>query len=114
MTFMPNNGYVVKGEKCNDGKFSKMRLTFLLRTNGDGSEKIEPLVIGKFKNPRCFKHIKNFNTKYVHNKKSWMTGSLFENYLYDLDYKTLKKNLVFVEQCTQHTALKAYLKKFLS
>ena len=79
ITFMPkNSGNLVKGENCNGGKLSKMRLT-VLYSNAVSSEKTEPLVIGKSKNPRCFKHIKSFNTKYAHNKKSWMTGNLSEN-----------------------------------
>ena len=77
ITFMPkNSGNLVK-ENCNGGKLSKMGLTVLLLANAVTSEKIEPLVVGKSKNPRCFKHIKSFNTKYTYNKKSWMTGTLF-------------------------------------
>ena len=65
--------HLVKKEKYNGRKLSKMHLTkfvkkILLCANADGSEKKDPLVIGKSKNPHCFKHNKSFNTKYSHNK----------------------------------------------
>ena len=66
-----------------------MHLTVLICVNADSSKKIEPFVIGKSKIPPSFKHIKSFSTKFAHNKKSWMTGSLFENYLYNFD-RTMK------------------------
>ena len=78
ITFMPNSVYLVKGEKCNGRKLLKMCLIVLLLVNADRREKIEPLVIRKSKNLHCFKHIKSFNTKYFHNKKSWMTGSFLK------------------------------------
>ena len=58
ITFMLNSSYLVKGEKCNARKLSKMRLTVVLYANADGREKIEPLVIRKSKNFCCFKHVK--------------------------------------------------------
>jgi DDE superfamily endonuclease len=44
-------------ETGNSGKKSKDRITLTLTTNTDGSEKLEPWVIGKSKNPRYFKGI---------------------------------------------------------
>ena len=82
---LQNSGHIVKGWKCHGKRLSNMRLTVLLCSNDDDSKKIGPLVIGKSKNPLCFKHIQSFPTKYTHFKTSWMTGSLFENHLYDLD-----------------------------
>ena len=73
------------------------------------AKKMKTLAIGKYKISRCFQHIKSFNSKYTHNKKSWMTGSLFENYLYDLDRKK-KKILLFIKQCITHTAFNLNLK----
>ena len=66
---MLNRGYLVKVEKCNGRKLSKMRLTVVLLANADVSKEIEPLAIGKSTNPRCFKHIKSFKTKYARKKK---------------------------------------------
>jgi len=36
-------------------KESKLRLTLILGANMDGSDKIQPLVIGKEAQPRCFR-----------------------------------------------------------
>jgi len=60
----------------------------LLTVFSDGSI-LEPLVIGKAARPRCFKilNINNIGIGYHSNKKAWMTGIIFENYL-----KKLNKN----------------------
>ena len=42
-------------EKGSGGKKSKDRVTIALTVNASGSEKFEPWIIGKAKNPRCFK-----------------------------------------------------------
>ncbi|GFX24046.1 tigger transposable element-derived protein 4 [Trichonephila clavipes] len=47
---LPEKTFTFKKEKCHVGKHSKERLTILLAVNMDGSEKITPLVIGKFEN----------------------------------------------------------------
>ena len=46
----------VKGEACKGGKLAKERVTVLLACNAIG-EILKPLVIGKAKNPKCFKTI---------------------------------------------------------
>ena len=97
-----------------------MCLTVLLLVNADSRKKIEPLVIGQSKNLCCFKHIKSFNTKYAHNKKSQLAGSLFENYLYNLDRamgRLKKKNssirrAVHLTYCSQGKSKKCLLKFF--
>jgi hypothetical protein len=52
----PSKTFAFKDETCSGGKLSKNRLTVLLITNSDATEKIIPLVIGNAQNPRCFKH----------------------------------------------------------
>ncbi|RWR98655.1 hypothetical protein B4U79_10377, partial [Dinothrombium tinctorium] len=60
-------------------KKNKERLTTALCCNADGSFKLPPLVIGKFKNPRAFKNVNlNVGIKYRWNSKAWMTGLLFQ------------------------------------
>ena len=65
---LPSKTFAFRGETCVGGKLSKNRLTVLLITNSDGSEKFPPLVIGKAQNPRCLKNFKSLPTKYVANK----------------------------------------------
>lgn len=62
-------------------KISKQRITFLGCSNASGSHKIKPLVMGKAKNPRCFK---NFNNPIVYrnSRNAWMTCNIFENWFF--------------------------------
>ena len=50
----PSKTMIYKHMDANIVKNSKERLTLLLTANMDGSEKLKPLVIDKFANPRCF------------------------------------------------------------
>ena len=62
---------------------SKDRITIALISNADGTEKLEPWVIGKSENPRCFSKInrRNLRIEYRFNKTKWMTGLICEEYL---------------------------------
>jgi len=59
-----------KGEKCSGGKLSKERLSVALCANMSGTEKMEPIVIGKYEKPRCFKNVTNLPCVYEFNKKA--------------------------------------------
>jgi len=59
-----------KGEKCSGGKLSKERLSVALCANMSGTEKMEPIVIGKYEKPRCFKNVTNLPCVYKFNKKA--------------------------------------------
>lgn len=64
---LPNRTLQMKGESCHGGKRSKERLTVVLCANMDGTDKLKPLVIGKFANPRCFKSVKSLTVTYKSN-----------------------------------------------
>lgn len=101
----PNKTLTYKGDPCHGGTKSKQRITVLLTCNADGSEKLDPLVIGKFSKPRCFKNIKKLPTKYGANSNAWMTSVIFEEYLLHLDRQMAAKNrkiLLFIDQCAAH------------
>ena len=70
-------------KQTSGGKKSKDRITIALCANGDGSEKLNPWIIGRSKNPRCFKHVnrKNLRIIYRYNKSKWMTGIICEEWL---------------------------------
>jgi hypothetical protein len=78
---LPDKTLTFKHEKCHGGKHSKERVTLLLATNMDGSEKFKLLLIGKSKNPRCFRGTKWLPVDSESNSKAWMTGALFEKWL---------------------------------
>jgi DDE superfamily endonuclease/Tc5 transposase DNA-binding domain/Fission yeast centromere protein N-terminal domain len=72
------------------GKKSKDRITVALTTNADGSEKLDPWIIGKSKKPRCFKGIGNLKllrVQYSHNNSKWMTGEICKKFLQWFDDK---------------------------
>lgn len=101
----PDKTLCYRNEKCFGGKKSKIRLTVLLAVNADGTDKLKPFVIGRAVKPRCFKNVKTLPTRYAANKKSWMTSSLFRDFLTSLD-KSMKiqkrKILLFIDQCPAH------------
>jgi hypothetical protein len=102
---LPDRTLTFKNEKCHGGKNSKERITVMLAANMDGSQKLKPLMIGKFANPRCFKNVKSFPLMYRSNKKAWMTGVLFTEWLLCIDVDMKKANrkiLMFVDNCTAH------------
>jgi hypothetical protein len=51
---LPSKTLASRGDRCQGGKKSKDRITALLCGNSDGSEKLTPLIIGKFAKPRLF------------------------------------------------------------
>ncbi|XP_065651268.1 tigger transposable element-derived protein 4-like [Hydra vulgaris] len=81
---LPNKTYHLSREKCFGGKNSKVRLTGIAAGSATG-EKLPMFVIGKSKNPRCFKHIKQLPCTYKNQLKSWMTGDLFTEWVMKLD-----------------------------
>ena len=81
------------------------RIIVLLCANQTGDDKIAPLIIGKSKNPRCFKHLKNIPLPYEANKNAWMTQQVFDKWILDLDEtikKKKKKIILFMDNATCH------------
>lgn len=99
----PDKTLKFKGEKCVGGKLSKERITVLVAANMNGTEKRKLLVIGKSKNPRCFKNIKQLPVTYKANKTAWMTAPFFEEEVrkWDAELKT-RKILLLVDNCPAH------------
>ena len=69
--------------QCRKGmKIAKDRITVMLCCNAAGTQKMDLLVIGTAKRPRCFS--KNWdpshaNIIYEHNKTAWMDGKIFSS-----------------------------------
>lgn len=64
-------------------KGQKSRLTYAFTSNADGSEKLEPFVIGKAHKPRAFgkKTGSQLGFYYRNNAKAWMTADLYQEWL---------------------------------
>lgn len=83
----PDKTLVLPGDDCKGGKLPKDRLTVLPCANMNGTEKLPLVVIGKSKNPRCFKKVKHVPVDYQANRRAWMTQDLFRDWLHRLDRK---------------------------
>ncbi|XP_076944819.1 CENP-B homolog protein 2-like [Bidens hawaiensis] len=86
-------------------KQDKERQTVAICCNEDGSEKLPLWIIGKYAKPRCFKNVNlnSLNCEYRANKRAWMTGVLFEEYVRQLDKKMVgRKILLIVDNCPTH------------
>ncbi|KAM5255825.1 tigger transposable element-derived protein 4 [Ctenodactylus gundi] len=102
---LPTNTFAFKGETCSIGKLCKDRITLVVGTNMDGSEKLPLLIIGKNKNPHCFKGIKSLPVYYEANRMAWMTSDIFEQWMQKLDEKfqaQQRRVVVFVDSFPAH------------
>jgi len=104
---LPDRSLSSKSDACKGGKLAKERLTVMLACSATG-EKLKPLVIGKSSKPRCFKNVKieSLPCKWEANKKAWMTGEIFKNWVNDIN-KTMKKKkrhiTLFLDNATSHS-----------
>ena len=74
-------------------------------SNMDGSAKRPLLVIGKSKEPRCFRVLADLPTLYMNSVNAWMTGTLFRKWLADFNRDMDKANhhiVLLVDNCTAH------------
>ena len=82
-------------------------------------EKIQMFVIGKSASPKCFKYVRNIPCRYRSQKKAWMDGTLFVEWLQELDRKFEMQGrevVMIVDNCPAHTevsGLKAINLQFL-
>lgn len=88
-------------------KSDKQRLTYVFTTNADGSEKLQPLIIGKEKRPACFEHKsgEDLGFHYQNNLKAWMNTEIFNDWisLWDRDLKVKNtKILLLVDNFSGH------------
>ncbi|KAJ1520378.1 hypothetical protein ONE63_003513 [Megalurothrips usitatus] len=105
INLLPDKSMVAPGEDTHGGKQSKARVTCLIGSNADGSEKLTPLIIGKSKKPRCFANIRTLPCTYANQRNAWMDSAIFETWLRKLDGKMRvekRKILLFIDNCPAH------------
>jgi hypothetical protein len=66
-------------------KTNNKEIIILLWANMESSEKLPFLVMGKAKQPHCFKNIKSTPCIYSHNKTVLITCEIFHEFLVCLD-----------------------------
>lgn len=94
-----------KGDNCVGGKRSKDRVTIMVGANMTGTEKLPLFIVCKSAKPRCFKNIRTLPAEYASNRKAWMTGALFKQWLVRLDRKFQLRNrnvALVVDNCSAH------------
>ncbi|XP_009994284.1 PREDICTED: tigger transposable element-derived protein 4 [Chaetura pelagica] len=103
---LPHNTFAFKGESCSVGKLSRERITVVVGTNIDGSEKLRLLVIGKNKSPPCFKGVKSLPVDYEANDPAWMTVEVFQQWMHKLDDRfqaQQRQVVILVDSLPAHT-----------
>lgn len=88
-------------------KKMKDRITVLVCANANGSEKFELMFIGTAAKPRPFKKKsgKEHGLDYHSNKKAWMTGALFSDWLVRFNAsfsRQGRKVLLLIDNCSAH------------
>jgi hypothetical protein len=109
----PHRTLHLKGDHCNGGKNSNERTIFLLACGADGTDRLPQLITGKSENPQCFKKFRKLLTKYVANRKAWVTQASFTDSLRALDAKMSSKNrkiLLLIDWCAVLSQDTSYLK----
>lgn len=103
---LPERTMNAKNSSSSGAKKSKDRLTLLLCCSMEG-EKLPPLAIGKSRSPRCLRgiDINNFPCNYDCSKNAWMTTSIFESWLSEINRRMARQGrsiLLFMDNATCH------------
>ncbi|KAG8747572.1 hypothetical protein FRC10_000708, partial [Ceratobasidium sp. 414] len=101
----PNQGLAM--HQTSGVKADKTRLTYLLGANMDGSEKLEPLIIGHARRPRCFERVEasDLGFYYFWNSTAWMVQSIWHRFLSDLNTRMVHQNrriILLVDNAPSH------------
>ena len=103
---LPDRGHVNGNENPTGLKMSKDRVTGLIYTNMDGSDKRRITLVGKSQRPRCFpKDLTKLPLRYYNSANAWITGALFEKDLLEWDRELRLENreiLLLVDNCSAH------------
>lgn len=107
---LPGRTYAFRGEQVIGGRSSKDRVTLMLCSNMDGSDKLRPVIIGKVKNPRVLKTLYGMSTAdlpvdYYSSANGWMTGFIFDKWLSKWNAKLAAKKrnvLLLLDNAPSH------------
>ena len=99
---------VLPGDSASGIKVSKERVILALCVNMNGSDKRQPVIIGRSRRPRCFRKIEKMPVAYYSNQRAWMTSKNFEDWCSKWNRKlTIQhRNIVLViDNCPSHPHL---------
>ena len=93
-------------DKTKGAKKPKDRISVMLCSNADGSDKLKPLIIGKAQNPRCFKNFSpDLYCDYYANKKACMVNGILQEFLKSFDRRMARENrkvLLLMDNAPSH------------
>jgi hypothetical protein len=101
---LPNKTYAFGNESKKGVKQLKNRVTLVLITNADGSDK-RAVMIGQSKNPRAFRKVKSLPIDYYNQKNAWIDVKIFNQILSKIDRQMKRNNRkikLFVDNCRPH------------
>jgi len=101
---LPNKSFAFGSESRHGNKKFKDRITLLLITNSDESDR-NTVMIGKSKTPRAFRGVQSLPMDYYSQKNSWMDSTIFRQIMQKLNRKMKSKNkkiLLFMDNCSPH------------
>lgn len=100
---LPDGTYGYGRSQQSGPKSPKDRITLLFITNATGTDKYV-YSIGKYKQPRCFRG-KKVPIPYKYNKKAWMTSTIWNEIIRELDEKFKKRGqkiLLLIDNASCH------------
>ena len=91
-------------QQIEGAKKDKTRITIAVTCNATGTDMFELLILGHAAKPRCFKKKtgKELGFFYLSNKKAWMTGDFFQQYLRRLNTHVNCKVLLLIDNAPSH------------
>ena len=103
---LPDRTMAFRNEDTHGGKMSKEQITVLVGRNMAG-DKLPLIVIGKAARPCSFPQTNAFPLPltYKSNPKAWMTGSIFERWVWELEQEICaqkRKIVVILDNCPAH------------
>ena len=102
---LPDGTLEFSTDELSGSKKSKDRVTAMVATSMDGTDKRLLLIIGKSKQPRCFRGLSSLPLPYNFNKNAWMTGDIFREWLVELNKdmgRQKRKIALIVDNCAAH------------
>ncbi len=98
---------IISNRQVSEMKQSKDHVTVLLTYNAIRNEKLAPLFIHKYENPRAIKNInkKTLPVNYYWNQKSWMQVSIWNEYIKKLDIRMRRQDqniLLLIDNALTH------------
>ena len=106
---LPHRSYILKGTKCHGRKKGKDRITVVFCVSATG-EQIMPWIIGRSAKPKALSGIEphELNVISKSNKKAWMTGKEFKEFVNALNNKMTAQNrkiLLIIDNAPGHPKL---------